>query len=382
MKYNIVCSDCNKNFYIDKEQYEYDIKLNDNFCCGMCYNINKISLLDDTYFNRIDIPEKGYLIGLFINSIIRINDNYLKININGISKTSDIYIIKVIKNITNKLDYNYYNSRNANVLSISVFNSNLVNSINNIINNINDYFDKFDDKIKIAFIRGYYENLRNLSDSHNKLYYYKIDGLLIEKIFTYINIPHINDYKNNCIIFSEINNIDFLGKIYKDAHNLCMEKYKYNILYPKCKVFKTLDEAVIPTKANESDAGYDLTIIKEEKQFNKKTKLYDTGIKVEIDYGYYIEIVPRSSLSKSGYMLANSIGIIDNSYRGNLYIALTKIDDESPDLTLPFKCCQMIIRKQFNVDLFEVNDKFVETKRNKGGFGSSNKEDIETLDNP
>ena len=55
--------------------------------------------------------------------------------------------------------------------------------------------------------------------------------------------------------------------------------------------------------------------------------MYDTGIQVKPQYGYYFEIVPRSSLSKSGYILANSIGIIDPSYSGNLYIVLIKIDD-------------------------------------------------------
>lgn len=376
MKCNVLCYNCNKKFYIDEEQYENDIKINNFFYCGVCYNINKISTIDEKYFNKIDKPEKSYLIGLFINNIVRINDNFLKININGLSKISDIYIIKIIKNITNNIDFNYYSSKNTNILSINLFNNFIVEDLNNIINNILNFFDNLEDKFKISFIRGYYENLKNNNVNNNninKLYYYKIDYLLIEKMFNYINIPHINDFKNNYIVFDNTNYIDFLGKIYNEANDLCIERYKYNLLYPKCKIIKTLENAIIPSKANESDVGYDLTIIKEEKIFNKKTKLYNTGIKVEIDYGFYIEIVPRSSLSKSGYMLANSIGIIDNSYKGNLLIALTKIDDESPDIELPFKCCQMIIRKQYNVDIFEINDKFIDTNRNEGGFGSTSK---------
>jgi len=117
-----------------------------------------------------------------------------------------------------------------------------------------------------------------------------------------------------------------------------------------------------------------LTIIKKIKDFNSKTALYDTGIKIEIDEGYYTEIVPRSSISKFGYILANSIGIIDNNYRGNLMIALTKICDDAPDIQLPFKCCQLLIRKQISADLFEVrSDDLTETERNEGGFGSTTK---------
>ena len=66
-----------------------------------------------------------------------------------------------------------------------------------------------------------------------------------------------------------------------------------------------------------------------------------------------------------------STGIIDNSYRGNLLIALTKIDEKSPDILLPFKCCQLIIQKQIYLDLYEVKEDFKETDRNSGGFGSS-----------
>ena len=121
-----------------------------------------------------------------------------------------------------------------------------------------------------------------------------------------------------------------------------------------------------------SDAGYDLTIISLYKTFSNKTKLYDTGIKIDIPNGYYVEIVPRSSISKSGYMLSNSIGIIDQGYKGNLYVALTKIDDEMPDLTLPFKCCQLLIKKQIYSKFYETNEQLENSNRNIGGFGSTN----------
>ena len=96
-------------------------------------------------------------------------------------------------------------------------------------------------------------------------------------------------------------------------------------------------------------------------------------IKIELKKDYYAEIVPRSSLSKSGYILSNSIGIIDNSYRGNLLISLTKICDDMPDITLPNRCCQLIIKKQLYIDLYEVDEEknLYNTTRNEGGFGST-----------
>jgi dUTPase len=72
-------------------------------------------------------------------------------------------------------------------------------------------------------------------------------------------------------------------------------------------------------------------------------------------------------------MLANSVGIIDQGYRGNLYIALTKIDDSVKDLELPYKCCQMILKKQVYSIIEESKNDFSITDRNNGGFGSTNK---------
>ena len=86
-----------------------------------------------------------------------------------------------------------------------------------------------------------------------------------------------------------------------------------------------------------------------------------------------MEIVPRSSINKSGYMLSNSIGIIDTSYRGELFVSLTKIDEASADIVLPYKCAQLILRKQEYPELIEVSKFKDDTKRSEGGFGSSGK---------
>ena len=81
------------------------------------------------------------------------------------------------------------------------------------------------------------------------------------------------------------------------------------------------DRAFFPTKAHPSDIGYDLTAIDIFKKISNRTTLFETGIAVSPPQGYYLEIIPRSSLSKTGYMLANSVGIIDPDYTGTLKIA-------------------------------------------------------------
>jgi len=140
---------------------------------------------------------------------------------------------------------------------------------------------------------------------------------------------------------------------------------------PHISIFKDQPAAILPTKGHPTDVGYDLTVISKHKELTADTDLYDTGIKASVENGYYLEIVPRSSLSKSGYMLANSVGIIDPGYTGNLYVALTKVDKFSPRLELPFRCCQLIVRKKVESTLSLVNNFDHISARGVGGFGST-----------
>jgi deoxyuridine 5'-triphosphate nucleotidohydrolase len=128
--------------------------------------------------------------------------------------------------------------------------------------------------------------------------------------------------------------------------------------------------AVFPTKANGSDIGLDLTIIREAKRLNERTVLYDTGVALHPSLGWYVQVVPRSSLSKTGYMMANSIGIIDPGYTGTIMIALTKVDDSAPDIQLPLRCAQILMTPAVYAVTTPV-EKLHMTARGAGGFGSS-----------
>jgi dUTP pyrophosphatase len=194
------------------------------------------------------------------------------------------------------------------------------------------------------------------------------------------------EINENFINIYDYNAFDFLSKIYdnSDARYRNEELYKKYIKWatfgldnkiPECKFLKVEENAILPSKERASDVGLDLTIISKVKDISKKTAMYDTGIIVAPDFGYYTKIVPRSSIIKSGYMLTNSMGIIDNTYRGSLKICLTKIDDSLPDLTLPFKCCQLIIDRSIHYTSSEVSsmEELGDTSRGEGGFGSTDK---------
>lgn len=220
-----------------------------------------------------------------------------------------------------------------------------------------DIIEKCDPYYFKVFMKGYLDSMKNKINLHElKLYLSKENRILV-------NYPY-----HDCaeyIVLTGVNIMDFLGEIYPVKH--------LSELFPTvaCKFFKTNPDAVTPSKTRLSDAGYDLTVISEYKKLNSVTTLYDTGIRVSIEPHFYIEVVPRSSLSKSGYMLANSMGIIDQSYRGNIYIALTKVDPEAKPIEFPFKCCQIIVRPQYQVVFEESKTDLSDTHRGEGGFGST-----------
>ena len=132
--------------------------------------------------------------------------------------------------------------------------------------------------------------------------------------------------------------------------------------------------AVLPSKAHPTDVGYDLTLVEKHKTLDHGV-MYDTGVRASPPPGYYIEVVPRSSLSKTGWIMANSMGIIDPSYTGNIYVALYPVSERVPELQLPFKGFQMVLRRSHEAEVVNMTDLAAQTTtaRGDGGFGSTNK---------
>lgn len=139
---------------------------------------------------------------------------------------------------------------------------------------------------------------------------------------------------------------------------------------------KTIEQQNLSLPALEGDIGSNLVCHSLVKKLGENTFMYDTGICISPPKGYYVEVVPRSSISKTGYVLANSMGVIDPGYTGSLKVVLTRVDSSIPELSVPFSVCQMILRKTNLItdlellDYVEFQKKF-ESKRGTGGFGST-----------
>lgn len=124
-----------------------------------------------------------------------------------------------------------------------------------------------------------------------------------------------------------------------------------------------------PFKQRITDSGYDLTLLYEKKRVGACV-LYGTGLVIKPPYGWYLDVVPRSSIIKSGYLLANNVGVIDRGYRGEILVPLIKVDPEAPDLELPAQVMQMVPRPIVHLGLERI-EASGSSHRGSGGFGST-----------
>lgn len=82
---------------------------------------------------------------------------------------------------------------------------------------------------------------------------------------------------------------------------------------------------------------------------------------------YYL--VPRSSISNTSFQLANSVGIIDAGYRGNLKAKVRNFCNDNN--TFQKGSYFQIIAPDLKPIQVKIVDKLSETSRNDGGFGST-----------
>lgn len=89
------------------------------------------------------------------------------------------------------------------------------------------------------------------------------------------------------------------------------------------KVNKLSPDAVLPQKAYNTDAAFDLTASRITTEINEVGELivvYHTDLCMEIPKGYWGMIVPRCSITKKPLSIANSLCVISSAYRGEIYV--------------------------------------------------------------
>jgi len=166
-----------------------------------------------------------------------------------------------------------------------------------------------------------------------------------------------------------------------DNQSCCQNNKIENILPVKLtivkafnKVVKLNDKAIIPTKNNEDDEGWDLYSSESVIIPVGQSRLVKTGIAIEYAEGYWGQIEGRSGLAyKKG--VQPFAGIIDTSYRGEHGVILFNGGTEEFIVNEGDRIAQLVIRQRVVSVMEEVSlcDFNKETLRGEKGFGSSGK---------
>lgn len=134
--------------------------------------------------------------------------------------------------------------------------------------------------------------------------------------------------------------------------------------------FKKLNPAaVIPAKATEGSAAFDLTAVTvAEDQTGLPVLHFGTGLAVEIPAGYAGFLFPRSSCYKYGMDLTNCVGVIDSDYRGEIKAVF--MDYYGEGYKAGDRIMQMVVFPVPEVEWEEVEE-LNQTSRGEGGYGST-----------
>jgi dUTP pyrophosphatase len=152
----------------------------------------------------------------------------------------------------------------------------------------------------------------------------------------------------------------------------------------KIKIKKVSENAQIPKKAHNTDACFDVfaSEIKTKSASGVETVVVKLGFSTEIPEGYKGILVPRSSLTDTTWMMQNSPGQIDESYRGEYQMRFKQLlcfNNDTKDVfkqDFPYKVGDRVGQVYFEKVLeteFEVVKELSDSERGSGGFGSSGK---------
>ena len=134
-----------------------------------------------------------------------------------------------------------------------------------------------------------------------------------------------------------------------------------------------------PSKDN---AGYDLKVVQDVSTLSVATLVplgvkarmlkytqMDDGIELVEDSHFTLE--PRSSIYKTGFIMANTRGIIDLSYRGQLMAPMVSVTEYTKAVDAGTRLFQVIAPGLGYIKEVAYVDALPETVRGEGGFGST-----------
>ena len=137
------------------------------------------------------------------------------------------------------------------------------------------------------------------------------------------------------------------------------------------------DSIVIPTRSTKTSAGYDIRSIEEGIIRPHETKIFKTGLKVNMNPDEVLYIYSRSSMGyKYDVSLTNCVGVIDSDFynnvdnEGHFKVKLINHGEKEVKINIGDRIAQGVFMKYLIVD---NEEKII--KERKGGLGSTDKEE-------
>lgn len=140
---------------------------------------------------------------------------------------------------------------------------------------------------------------------------------------------------------------------------------------------KTHPNAVLPFKKYASDFCYDCVATSREKICPGVYK-YGLGFALQVirdenvspDTRIAFDIRPRSSIYKTGMILSNSVGTVDENYTNEISAVFYHINKYLPPYEVGDRVCQLSIHIAPDISFIE-SDELEDTDRGLNGFGST-----------
>lgn len=128
--------------------------------------------------------------------------------------------------------------------------------------------------------------------------------------------------------------------------------------------------AIMPTRAHETDAGLDLYATKRAFIRAGGSEVFDTGVHVELPVGTVGMIKSKSGLNVKHGLISE--GVIDVGYTGSIRVKLYNLSPEPYIVRKGDKISQLVIMPILTPEL-ELVDELTQSERGNNGFGSTGK---------
>ena len=149
----------------------------------------------------------------------------------------------------------------------------------------------------------------------------------------------------------------------------------------KVEFKKLYQDSILPKKAHETDAGFDLcTHSIGDNDLNNgcyflqpgSQILVKCGFGMALPVGYEGQVRPRSGLAlKNGISIVNSPGTIDAGYRNEVGVILINHGKKEFIINFGDRIAQLIVNKLPEVEAVEVQELSNPSERGMSGFGST-----------